>query len=193
MSFVTDPKILTHPNIPKPLHGLSPRALKGKAWWDRVRHAAYESTDYKCLACGIHKTEAKGPKWLEAHEYWDIDYQKGICKVEKIIPLCHYCHNFIHSGRLYMIVGIEKPKQECIEILEHGFKILKDNKLKCFYNTLEIAEILGANTFKVKAAKIKVNPEIKWGDWKLILEGQEYHSKFKDALEWLKYYREERF
>jgi len=191
-AFVADPTILTHPNIPKPLHGLNPRSLKGQEWWDRTRHAAYASTGFRCLACGVPKAEAKGPRWLEGHEYWSIDYQRGIATVERIVPLCHYCHNFIHSGRLQMIAGKEKTKKECVEILEHGFQILKAHKLKAFPPTLDVARALGAKTFGVRGYKIKVNEELRWQDWRMILDGQEYRSNFPDAQAWRSHYRRER-
>jgi hypothetical protein len=183
------PEILSQPNIPKPLHGIAPRTIMGQEWWDRERQKVYASTDYCCIACGVSKSEAKGYRWLEAHEYWDIDYLKGVCKVVSIEPLCHYCHNFIHSGRLNMIIGSEKSEEEVIAILEHGFKVLANNKLKCFYFTLELAKQLGAKTYGVKAYKSKQNPKIKWNDWKLIFKGKEYKSKFKDIDEWAEYYQ----
>lgn len=183
------PEVLMHPNIPKPLHGINPRSIKGPNWWNKIRQEVYASTGYRCIACGVFKLEAKGPKWLEAHEYWDIDYETGICEIIKLIPLCHYCHNFIHSGRLLMILQEGKIKEEeAIAILEHGFEILKNNKLKCFYNTLEIANGLGAETFNVKAAKIKVNENVKWGDWQLVFEGKSYRSQFVDEIAWGDYY-----
>ena len=84
----------------------------------------------------------------------------GVCVVERIIPLCHYCHNFIHSVRLYMAAGVENSEQECVNILEHGFQILKRNGLKCFGGTLAVAEALGARCFGVEAAELKVNNNI---------------------------------
>jgi hypothetical protein len=95
------PEILTHPNIPKPLHGLNPRSILGIEWWDKVRYEAQKRNNFKCFACGIDKYETK-EKWLEGHEYWNIDYKTGKCEVVSIEPLCHKCHNFIHSGRLAM-------------------------------------------------------------------------------------------
>lgn len=182
------PEILTHPNIPKPLHGIAPRTIMGEDWWNETRQIAYESTDYHCIACGVSKIEAKRFQWLEAHEYWEIDYKKGTARVISIEPLCHYCHNFIHSGRLAMIMDKEKTKEEVIEILEHGFKVLSDNNLKCFPFTLQLANSVGANTYRVKAYKIPKS-KVVWGEWKLVFNGEEYHSKFKSESEWLNYYQ----
>jgi len=188
------PEILCHPHIPKPMHGLSPRTIMGQEWWNIERQKVYASTEYHCAACGVHKRDAKGFKWLEAHEYWKIDYEKGICEILSIEPLCHYCHNFIHSGRLSMVINKDKSKKEVMEILEHGFRILSEHKLKCFPFTLDLAKQLKCKTFRVKPYEM---PEekmpwekgyIRWGDWKLVWEGKVYWSKFKSFEEWRKHY-----
>jgi hypothetical protein len=190
--FRTEPAILTHPHIPKPLHGMNPRSLKGQEWWDRARRKAYASTGYRCLACGVPKAQAHEHQWLEAHEWWRINYQEGTAVVERIVPLCHWCHSFIHSGRLQMIAGREKPIEVCVDILEHGFRILRDHKLRVFPVTLDFARAIGARTFGVRSYKIRVNPEVQWRDWRIILDGEEYRSKFRDAREWRDHYRRER-
>ena len=182
------PEILCHPNIPKPLHGVAPREIMGKEWWENERQRVYSSTNYHCIACGVHKSKAKKHKWLEAHEFWNIDYMTGICEITSIEPLCHYCHKFIHSGRLYMIIGKEKSEIEVKEILEHGFKILSDNNLKCFPFTLSLGLSIGCNTFNVQSYIIKTN-DIKWSEWKLIWNGKEYKSKFNSQQEWSNYYK----
>jgi hypothetical protein len=178
--FDTQPDILSQPHVPKPLHGLNPRTILGQSWWDIVRERAYQSTDYHCLACGVHKSEAKQHKWLEAHELWNIDYTTGICTVNDIVPLCHYCHNFIHRGRLYMIMGKEKSIENVKDILGNGLKILADNKLKAFYFTIDFAKSLGISTYGIKKWKPKENPKLLWNDYKLILDGKEYTSRFLD-------------
>lgn len=182
------PEILCHPNIPKPLHGVAPREIKGTEWWDTTRKEAYRSTNYHCVACGVHKSEAKKHKWLEAHEFWKIDYNTGVCEITSIEPLCHYCHNFIHSGRLSMIIGKEKSIKEVKEILEHGFIILSKNNLKAFPYTLDLARKLKANTYNVEEYEIINNPNLKWSDFKLIFEGKEYKSKFNSQQDWQNHY-----
>lgn len=191
LNFDLIPEILMQPNIPKPLHGIAPRTIEGATWWNKKRKEVYSKTDDHCVACGVHKSEAKGRKWMEAHELWDIDYDNGITTIKDIVPLCHYCHNFIHSGRLSAIVGKDKSNNEVKSILEHGFSILANNKLKCFPGTLDLAHSLGADTFDVEAYDVKSENSIKWGDWKVIYNGKEYKSKFKDYDEWEKYYKGE--
>ena len=181
------PEILTHPNIPKPLHGINPRSIMWQDWWDKKRQEAYKSTDYHCVACGVHKSEAKWYKWLEAHEYYNIDYDKWIVTITSIEPLCHYCHNFIHSGRLSMIMGNEKTEEEVKDILKHGLDILKRNNLKCFWFTLEFSDSLWLDTSWIIPAFHLWNTA-KWEDWKLIFEWKEYWSNFANISEWKKHY-----
>ncbi len=181
------PEILTHPHIPKPMHGISPRTIEGQEWWDKTRREAYARYGYICIACGVSKQNAKLHQWLEAHEFWDIDYLSGVCRIKSIEPLCHYCHNFIHSGRLSMVIYKEKSEQEVIEILEHGFCVLSKSKLSCFPFTLEFAEEIGAKTYGVTPYSLP-DKDVAWGDWKLIWNEKEYHSKFSSFSEWRKFY-----
>jgi hypothetical protein len=195
MNWKMKPEILCHPHIPKPMYGISPRTIMGQEWWNETRQKVYASTNYHCIACGIAKRDAKRHKWLEAHEYWKIDYRKGICEILSIEPLCHYCHNFIHSGRLSIIMGIDKTHEEVREILEHGLQILAENKLKCFPFTLDLAERIGCKTFRVKAYKLPNEKcpwekgYIAWEDWKLMWEGKEYRSKFSSFDAWKSFYQ----
>lgn len=183
-------EILTHPQIPKPLHGLNPRTIKGKEWWDRMRFEAYRLQDQRCCACGVHKSNAKGPKWLEAHEYYDIDYVRGVVTCTDIVGLCHYCHNFIHSGRLSMIIGKEKSTQEVKDILQHGFDVLRGTGLQCFPFTMDFAHDLGVRTWDVDAYDIPIST-VPWEDWRLLLDGELYKPLFNSHDEWRKHYSNE--
>ena len=186
--MILKPEILAHPNIPKPLHGISTRTIEGDTWWNAVRPHIYARYDYHCIACGVAKQDAKKHQWLEAHEFWQIDYNTGICEIESIEPLCHYCHNFIHSGRLRMIMGKEKSEDEVVEILEHGFKILSDNDIKCFMGTLSFGQDIGCNTYDVLPYYLP-DVNIPWGQWKLIWKDKEYHSMFASFEAWREFYR----
>lgn len=185
--FVPRPEILLHPNVPKPLHGLNPRTVMGRVWWDKTRFAAQEKTGFRCAACGVHKTEAKGHKWLEGHEFFSIDYTTGRCEVVEIVSLCNYCHNFIHSGRLYVTRGISLERKK--EILRHGFKVLTDAGIhQVSEATGEVARLLQVSP-PVLLSTIYINvPEIEWTAWHLIIEGKRYESKFKSYMEWKRHY-----
>ena len=102
------PELLTHPNIPKPLHGITPRDILGKAWWDQQRQIAYRERHYHCWACGVHKSQAAYYQWLEGHESYDIDYVHGIVTLREIVALCHACHSFIHIKPLPKVVVRKK-------------------------------------------------------------------------------------
>ncbi len=166
--FKADASVLLHPNIPKPLHGLNPRTIMGKDWWDEHRQVAYASTNYHCIACGVHKSEAKYHKWLEAHEFYEMDYAKGTMTFIKLIPLCHSCHNFIHSGRLLMLYEAGKiPFEKYHEITLRGVEILEDAGLRKEEPTGKTA---------------------KWEDWVLVFEGKRYKGKFKTYETWKEFY-----
>jgi hypothetical protein len=182
------PEILAHPNIPKPLHGISPRTIMGTARWNETRQDVYAKYGYICIACGTPKKEVKGEnKWLEAHEFYDINFKTGIVKILSIEPLCPYCHGFIHSGRLEAILDKgEIEKEKAVEIIEHGFQILSKAKLKCFPGTHIFAQTIGARTFNVRP--YTVVDKIPWNSWRLIYEGDEYYSKFSSYDEWEKFY-----
>src|SRR5690606_21367531 len=113
--------------------------------------------------------------------------EKGRVEIESLQPLCHYCHNFIHSGRLSMIIGGEKTEEEVIEILEHGFKILSENRLRAFPFTLQLAESLDANSYGVEAYELPPS-SIEWQDWRLIWDGVEYLPKYATYKQWKERY-----
>jgi len=190
-SLSKDPTILTHPNIPKPLHGISPRNIMGQKWWDIKRKEAYKSTNYRCSACNVPREKAKYYRRLEGHEYYNYNYTTGTLILKKIVPLCHSCHNFIHSGRLYAMYEKGEITFERIKnILEHGFRILSENALDAFWGTIQIADTLGIET--------DVEPQfpepcdVRWHEWKMVIESKKYYSKFKNEEEWENFYNEKK-
>lgn len=163
-----NPEILCHPNIPKPLHGVAPRVIMGKEWWDENRQRAYKRAGYCCEACGIPKAEAKYHQWLEAHEYYTYDYQKGTVTFSHLVALCHACHNFIHNGRMQMLVQRGEMSQEKYDdIMEHGISVIKEHNLTQKYNNRHSEPFRAA-----------------WKDIKLIFNGTEYGPSTKSFTEW---------
>ena len=162
------PEVLTSPNIPKPLAGVNPRTILGRSWWDKTRKEAYRTTNYHCIACGVHKEDAKGPKWLEGHEIYSFDYPKGLIKYIETVPLCHYCHNFIHDGRMLSLIGQGKFEHGKFKrVINHGNKVLRE-----------------ANLEKV----IYTGPTAPWDKWRLQIGRKKYPPKFKNVEEWAEHY-----
>jgi hypothetical protein len=196
------PELLTHPIIPEPLHGLAPREILGKEWWDVQRKAAYAASNNCCWACGIHKSEARFHQWLEAHESYRINYQEGTMEMVEIVALCHSCHNFIHSGRLGLLwKSREATTQKVLYILQRGFKILQTAGLEPFYGTAMLYAVVLQTQGHPLAVKAKLRAEelqrdfqirtgkhAPWSQWRLLLEGMEYPGKFKNEREWAKHY-----
>ncbi len=161
------PEILLHPNIPKPMHGIAPRTVMGKEWWDRERQITYKQNNYCCWACGIHKTQALFHQWLEAHEFFQMDYPNGKMIFVETVALCNACHNFIHSGRMEAMVdqgAMSEDKQQLI--LKRGKAIVKG------------------------LPKPKSPTDIaKWSEWRLVFGGAEYQGSFKTFEDWKNHYR----
>lgn len=181
------PEYLTHPNIPKPLHGINPRSVLGQAWWDEKRKEAYAKNYFCCWACGIHRSKAKHHQWLEGHESYLINYETGEVKLKEIIALCHSCHNFIHSGRLFIMYQNGKfDKDKCLDILEHGFSILNKAKLKPFFGTAMVWNEISEDGMPVEIPSDE-GVFADWSKWHLNINGEKHYSKFKDLREWGNY------
>lgn len=145
------PELLLHPNIPMPMHGVAPRIVLGSTWWNQERVAAYRKVDYHCEACGVKKVHAAYHRWLEGHEIYDINYTAGRMVYVRTASLCHFCHNYIHSGRLKSL--LEKGEihhAKYVDIIQHGDRVLKQNGLK---------------KLPVHNGKIA-----EWNEWRLVIE-----------------------
>ncbi len=125
------PEVLLHPQIPAPLHGMAPREVLGHDWWTRTSQEAYASTDWHCVACGTFKNDIDTYKYLEAHEMYEIDYKRGTMTYVETVPLCKWCHQFIHFGRIMMLLQDNKiSRQEAQEISRRGRAILEKFGIK---------------------------------------------------------------
>ena len=94
------PMILAHPNIPKPLHGLAPRRIYDGAWWGQMRKLAIAQNSNRCWACGCI-SQAEFHPLAGGTEYYEVDYKIGRMYF-RVVFLCQYAHNFIHSQRLWL-------------------------------------------------------------------------------------------
>lgn len=178
------PEILSMPNIPKPLHGLNPRSIMGKEMWDKCRQEIYASTNYHCAACDIHKSNAKGPKWLEAHELFSIDYRTGVAKLMEIAPLCHFCHSFIHSGLLRIKArNKEVTSNHVRDVMMHGVDILRIGECKMFSGTAELCDLVNVDRSGVEISPLP-RGMAEWGKWRMCWNGVEYKGKFKTMNDW---------
>lgn len=174
----TRPNLLHHPPIPPPMHGLNPRTILGKVWWDDVRRQAYERNNQCCWACGVHREDAKFYRRLEAHELYDIDYKRKRMKLREIVALCHACHNYVHMGRLRVLLAKGVISQRRYDaILAHGREVLARDKKGPWYNLEK--SVKGAAKFDAKKD---------WKKWHLLLRGRKYFSNFKDEDHWKAYY-----
>lgn len=158
------PEILLCANTVKPLHGVVPREILGRSWWDATRKAAYRLTQNHCMACAVSATYAKELQRLEGHELYEIDYRAGRQYYIETVALCHYCHCFIHDGRMEALVQrgqMDPTKMRAV--LTHGSKILKEHKLRKYPYFGKMAE---------------------WSRWRLVIDGNEYPPKYASLKEW---------
>ena len=167
-----NPRILLSHNIPQPLHGVAPRVVLGNKWWNETRLKAYKSTNYHCKVCGVHKYKARGPKHLEGHELYRINYARGLMTYVKTAPLCHFCHAYIHDGRLLWLLESRRITfQRYSAIIQHGDSILQSAGLE--------RPPMGARLPDRVAS---------WEQWRLIVNGQEFEPKHSSAEEQAGYY-----
>ena len=170
------PRLLLCSNIPQPLHGAAPRVILGSKWWNETRQAAYASTEFRCLACGVPKHLALGHQWLEGHELYKINYQRGTMIYVETVPLCHYCHNYIHDGR--MTAMVEKGELSAVRfktIIQHGDRVL----LAAGLSRPTHAQRLEAIVRKMLDGKVA-----RWEKWRLVIDGKSYPPKFKTEAQW---------
>jgi hypothetical protein len=151
------------------MSGVAPRVVLGQEWWDRVRHAAFKATRYHCAACGVPKWEAVEKQWLEGHELYTIDYKVGRMVYNGTVGLCHYCHCFIHEGRLRILLSRgEITADKYAAVMEHGTRVLK------------------------AAGLVKPLPHLgdcaMWADWRMVVEGKEYAPLYRTYEEWKKHF-----
>lgn len=165
------PELLLTQPVPAPMHGLAPRVVLGKRWWDAVRFAAYRSTGYCCAACGVKRFGEVWCQWLEGHEVYEIDYLVGRMVYVETVPMCQRCHAFVHPGylRLRLDEGIITPA-DYRDVVDHGERVLREARLDRRYPY--------------------EGPMADWSDWRLVVGDVEYPPLFASAEERDEEYRD---
>ena len=189
------PKLLLGDGIPRPLHGVNPRTIRGKTWWDRERKKAYAYNNHHCAACGVFRRDAKILQRLEAHEIYSINYRTKRMTFVGIVALCHCCHAVIHAGRtaqVYFKGTISATK--LYTIVDHGEKHFKKYRLdlpKGFrYLQLVADEYSSAEIFDIIQSEYNdiVVPSASWSQWRLEFNGKLYPPLYKTHTDWEEHY-----
>jgi len=165
----TYPAILTHPNIPKPLHGIAPRTIvNSRTWWDVERKKCYAAASQRCEACGAARADAWPNRWLEAHECYD--YQpNGHIVFNRLVCLCPACHKFIHSGLRQILVDRGDISIALnMRIQKHGMDVLYE-----------------AGLLKQWSERHEwCNFNVGWSEYRMIFEGKEYGPSTQSFEGW---------
>lgn len=193
--------LIAMPNIPKPCHSLAPRTVLGAKIWDKMRRNCYEKAHDTCEICGECPEDKRK---RHAHEVYVIDYEKGICTFVGVFCLCALDHlGAIHTGRALTLWSKGSPlatKEFLLEGAEKAFSLVhaynKENNgdvrlYSTFIEYLKHDELREPMLELIKKYDVKFYQEdpkkmAKWGDWKLIISGEEYPTPYKNEKEWEK-------
>lgn len=192
--------LIAMPNIPKPCHALNPRNLLGASTWDHIRKACYFEADNTCEICG---EKPENLRHRHAHEVYEIDYMKGEVRFVRAFCICSLDHlGCIHTGRAITLFKHNNPlypKEFLLEGAEKAFKTIyeynQDNPgadLRAYVTFLEylkqgeLREPMEKliEKYNVKFYQEVENPNLKWGDWKLIIGDNEYPTPYVDEKAW---------
>lgn len=182
----TRPAILLEPQIMKPLHGLNPRSILGKKWWDIERQKAYAKNNYCCWACGTYKTHVIDVEpWLDGHELYDINFEKCKYELKEIVALCRKCHSYIHFGRTTILYNEGTITEELYKIIyNYGNNVLSKAGLDttdAWWYDPDIAQ------------HFLPEQDGTWNKWHLIINDKRYESKFKSFEDWKAFYSSRKF
>ena len=150
-----------------------------------MRKEVYALTDNHCAACGVHKSQAACKQWMEAHEIYDINYNEGTATMTEIVPLCHFCHAFIHSGLLRIRARKKEISADHVrQVIRHGVGILKQSKgQKIFAGTAVLAKLVSVSTVGLRTTS-PPQRMADWPKWRMVWDGEEYRGAFKSFRQW---------
>lgn len=208
--FSPDPRLLLHSSPPDALYAITPRTIMGNQWWAEQKSAAVVKQNRQCYTCGAKESQLKFP--LEAHEHYDINYTNGRVKLVKVVALCHFCHDYIHDGRIYSQVkrnnlddssNIRSLGSYYCKVIERG-----ENLISEFFKTEP--SILNRQIFQGwKKPYVKTPPlwelypllvipgvplyeknshirHPRWSDWHLVIDGHApVYNPYPNRGEWV--------
>lgn len=103
---------------------------------------------------------------MEAHETYTINYKTGRMVYRGAVSLCHYCHAYLHDGRLAWLLETGQIHQsKYVAIIQHGDAVLAKAGL-C------------RESKEVRDKQIHSQEVAKWGDWRLQIGRKLYPPKF---------------
>jgi hypothetical protein len=65
--------------------------------WDRLRRPILRRAGHQCEICTAPEDRAAG-QWLDVHERWHYDEQKGVQALRRLLAVCEACHLATHYG-----------------------------------------------------------------------------------------------
>lgn len=192
---ISGAKILTMPNIPRPLHGRNPRTIMGSAGWDAMRTSCYKKAKYTCEACG------KKLLHPQAHELYSISYVEGTQKFIRCVCLCDLCHKGVHSGHAVTdYLNGKITKEELFDIVENVFRLVSEhNELNknskplkvyaAFLRCLKIPELRDdvsalIEEYNIEFYKERISRSASWSDWHLVFGNALFGPLYKTYSDW---------
>lgn len=193
--------LIAMPNIPRPCHSLAPRTVLGATEWNKMRKECYERANDTCEICGECPEDKRK---RHAHECYLIDYEKGTCTFVGVFCICALDHlGAIHTGRAITLYSKNSPlvtKEFLLEGAEKAFSLIhaynkEHNADVRLYSTyieyLKHDELREPMLELIKKYDVKFYSEdskkiAPWGEWRLILDGEEYPTPYKNEKEWEK-------
>lgn len=86
------------------------RSILSKKQWDFLKKEARQNSGGYCTICG------KKTNFLDAHEVWDYDCEKGVQKLTDIIAVCKDCHSVIHIGYTQLKGDEERAEKHFMKV-----------------------------------------------------------------------------
>lgn len=198
--------LIAMPNQPRPLHGegCQPRTILRPKDWNSMRKKCYENAEFKCQICGAEVGKDIEKRQLHAHEVMAIDWEHGTSTFLGCVATCLLDHlSAIHNGRAITLYSKNSPlitKEFLLEGAEKAFSLIhayneEHNTDVRLYSTyieyLKHDELREPMLELIKRYGVKFYSEdpkkmAKWSKWRLILDGKEYPTPYKNEKEWKK-------